>query len=70
MGSLEKQLVSGARQLDVNLKALHKLHKMKGLDLGHPYTKNTEDALKIQFANQALKGLKASKHTIDKGGQK
>lgn len=51
-------LLNGLKQLKSNLDLLHKLHVAKGLDTTDPYTKNTEDALKLAFANECLRGLK------------
>lgn len=50
----EGQLSNGAKQLQMNIQALRKLHAARGLDTSTYYTKNTEDLLKIQFANQCL----------------
>lgn len=61
MGNRDKhlaaQLIDGLKQLDMNIASLHKLHTAKGLDISHPYTKNTEDLLKIAYVNEALQGL-------------
>lgn len=56
--ALGEQLVQGLKQLEMNIKTLHKLHALKGLDTTAPYTTNTEDLLKLAFVNDALKGLK------------
>ena len=54
---LSRQLLEGLRQLKMNIDLLHGIHKAKNLDLNSPYTKNTEDVMKIEYVNQALKGL-------------
>lgn len=41
-------------QLKINIDLLHKTHATRGIDTTSPYTKNTEDALKLAFANNAL----------------
>lgn len=53
------QLEQGLKQLQMNIEALRRLHSAKGLDLSAPYTLNTENLLKIEFAHQALKSLAA-----------
>ena len=54
---LGAQLVAGLKQLQMNINRLHEVHVAKNLDIDAPYTKNTEDMLKVEFVNEALKGL-------------
>ncbi len=54
---LGEQLVQGLKQLKMNLELLHKYHVAKNLDVTAPYTKRTEELLKLEYVNECLKGL-------------
>jgi hypothetical protein len=55
---LGQQFVDGLKQLDMNISHLRELHRAKSLDVSSPYTRNTEDVLKLEFVNKCLDSMK------------
>ncbi len=51
---IKHHLLEGLRQLEMDLKLLRNYHKTRGLDTTAPYTKNTEDLLKLEYVNKSL----------------
>lgn len=64
---IEHQLLQGLRQLEMNLRLLHATHKARNLPLDAPYTINTENAMKLSYVNESLRGLKLANKTIKEG---